>query len=132
MGRKKKVSSTKKEIKSISQLEIAKEIAREFNLTIEQVLKIVDMEQRKTMEYVKKGYKVIKKNYLTLTPISKDARTIHSALTNQDYEVKAKMIVRVSVGEGFKSFINVDRPMKDKLCRFVNSSNDQPQTEKSN
>ena len=132
MGRKKKISSTKKEIKSISQLEIAKEIAREFNLTIDQVLKIVDMEQRKTMEYVKKGYKVIKKNYLTLTPISKDARTIHSALTNKDYEVKAKMIVRVSVGEGFKSFINVDRPMKDKLCRFVNSNNDQSQTEKSN
>ena len=132
MDRKKKVSTSQKDIKSISQLEIAKEIAREMNITIEQVLKIVDLEQRKTMEYVKRGYKVIKKNYLTLTPISKEARTIHSALTNKDYEVKAKITVRVSVGEGFKSFINVDRPMKDKLCRFVNSNNEQFQTEKSN
>lgn len=132
MGRKKKNQTNKDVVKSISQLDIAKEISKEANLSIEQILKIVDMEQRKTMEYVNKGYKVIKKNYLTLTPISKKARTIHSALTNKDYEVKAKTIVKVTVGEGFKSFINVDRPMKDKLCRFVNSNSEQTATEKSN
>ena len=77
-------------------------------------------------------YKVIKKNYLTLTPCKQKARKIHSALTNKDYELKPKTTVKVSVGEGFKSFVNVDKPMKDKLCRFVGSNNSVEETGKSN
>ena len=74
----KKIKKQRKTIKTISQLEIAKEIANELNTTIDFVLKVVDMEQRKTMEYVSKGYKVIKKNYLTLTPCKQKARKIPS------------------------------------------------------
>lgn len=128
----KKIKKQRKTIKTISQLEIAKEIANELNTTIDFVLKVVDMEQRKTMEYVSKGYKVIKKNYLTLTPCKQKARKIHSALTNKDYELKPKTTVKVSVGEGFKSFVNVDKPMKDKLCRFVGSNNSVEEAGKSN
>lgn len=109
--------------KTISQLEIAKEIANEINQSIELVSKIIDMEQRKTMEYCKHGVKVIKKNYLTLTPIFKKGKKIHSALTNKDYEVKDKNIIKITIGEGFKSYINKNKPMKDKLCRFVDNSN---------
>lgn len=122
----------KKSKKTISQLEIAREIATELNQPIELVSKIIDMEQRKTMEYCKRGTKVIKKNYLTLTPIFKEGKKMHSALTNKDYDIKPKNIIKVTVGEGFKSFVNEDKPMKDKLCRFVDNSSKKNKEEKSN
>ena len=50
-----------KTIKSISQKEIAREISVELNMSAEIISRIIDLEQRKTMEYCKKGFKVIKK-----------------------------------------------------------------------
>lgn len=111
-----------KTIKSISQKEIAREISVELNMSAEIISRIIDLEQRKTMEYCKKGFKVIKKNYLTLTPINKPEKTVFSYITNKEYKVIAKTVVKVTVGEGFKSFVNDNLPMKDKLCRFVGKS----------
>ena len=122
----------KKNKKTISQKEIATEIATELNQSVELVSKIIDSEQRKTMAYCKQGIKVIKKNYLTLTPILKEGKTMHSALTNKDYVIEDRINIKVSVGEGFKSFVNKNKQMKDKLCRFVDNSSKKNKEEKSN
>ena len=122
----------KKNKKTISQKEIAREIANEINQSVELVSKIIDSEQRKTMSYCKQGIKVIKKNYLTLTPVLKEGKTMHSALTNKDYVIEDRINIKVSVGEGFKSFVNKNRQMKDKLCRFVDNSSKKNKEEKSN
>ena len=104
---------------SISQLEIAKVIAEKTQQTIELITQIIELEQKLTMESVKKGLKVIKKNYLTLSPTKLKERTIHSKLTNLTYDLPQRQSVKVTVGEGFKSFINQNKPMKEKICRFV-------------
>lgn len=106
--------------KTVSQKEIASEIATELKVSLETVEKIIDLEQRKTMERVKKGFVVVKKNYLTIKPYTKVGKTFHSSLTNKDYEIPTKNIVRVTVGDGFASFVST-KPMKDKLCRFVDN-----------
>ena len=104
---------------SISQLEIAKLIAEEEALPLEVITRIIETEQKFTMMKVKEGFRVVKKNYLTLTPCQKPARTMFSKLTNQSYDIPASTFIRVAVGNGFKSFVNPHKRMKEKICRFV-------------
>ena len=107
---------------SVSQLEIAREIAEQESLPLETITRIIELEQKLTMIYVKKGKRVVKKNYLTIIPTKKPAKKFHSQLTNKDYEIEECMAVRVAVGSGFKSFVNPKKKMKQKICRFVDSS----------
>lgn len=104
---------------SISQLEIAKLIAEEEALPLEVITRIIETEQKFTMMKVKEGFRVVKKNYLTLTPCQKPAKTMFSKLTNQSYDIPASTFIRVAVGNGFKSFVNPHKRMKEKICRFV-------------
>ena len=108
-----------KKSKSISQLEMAKEIAESTGLSLEVITHVIEEEQKLTMLKIKKGYKVCKKNYITLTPVSTKERKIYSPLTQQVYEVPAKNSVRITLGEGFLSVLNKQKPMKDLMCRFV-------------
>ena len=108
---------------SISQIEIAKVIAEQEALPLEVITRIIETEQKLTMSKVKEGLRVVKKNYLTLTPVKTKARQFHSKITNKDYKIAAGISVRVAVGNGFKSFVNPNKRMKEKLCRFVDSQN---------
>ena len=47
-------------------MSIARLIAQKFEFKITDVLTIIEEEKKLTMEYAKMGYKVIKKNYLTI------------------------------------------------------------------
>ena len=58
-------------MKSIDQLTIAKEIAQELSQHAPLVSKVIEAEQKLTMKYVKEGYKIIKKNYVTFTQVKK-------------------------------------------------------------
>ena len=81
---------------------------------------IIEEEQKLTMQYVKMGYKVIKKNYLTIE--SKDVaakKAWVSPLNGKTYDIEPTVRVLVRVGAGFKQYV-ADRKMPDKLCRFVN------------
>lgn len=106
---------------SISQLEIAKLIAEQEALPLEVITRIIETEQKLTMIKVKEGVRVVKKNYLTLTPYQRPAKTMFSKLTNKSYDIPASTLVRVAVGNGFKSFVNPHKRMKEKICRFVDS-----------
>jgi hypothetical protein len=77
------------------------------------------------MEYVKMGYKVIKKNYLTIEGRRFEAKKgWKSPLDGKTYDIPAKTRILVRVGDGFKNFIE-NKKMPEKLCRFVNSSGEE-------
>lgn len=122
MARKKQevAQTPKKEtIKTVDQLTIAKMIASKTGLTIAEVTEVIELEQKLTMNFVKRGRKVIKKNYLTLTPIVVKGRTLKCPINGKDYELETRRGVTVRVGRGFKSYISDTKKMPSKLCRFV-------------
>jgi hypothetical protein len=109
-----------KRIKSVDQLTIAKVVATRMGMAPSQIIEVIEMEQKTTMNYVKRGYRVVKKNYLTITPKAKKSFMISSPLTNQTYMLPEKVSVRVKVGIGFKNYVsNKGAKMPNRLCRFV-------------
>ena len=72
------------------------------------------------MSYVKRGYRVVKKNYLTISSKSKKSYTVNSPLTNKTYVVPDKVSIRIKVVMGFKNYVsNKGAKMPNRLCRFV-------------
>lgn len=53
-------------VRTIDQLTIARLIAQKYDMKLSDVVSIIEEEQKLTMEYARMGYKVIKKNYLTI------------------------------------------------------------------
>jgi phage-related protein len=106
--------------RSIDQLTIAKIVATRMGMNLNQVSEIIETEQKTTMSYVKRGYRVVKKNYLTIFPTIQKAKALTSPLNNKSYLVPEKTSVRVRVGMGFKSYVsNKGAKMPNRLCRFV-------------
>ena len=74
----------------------------------------------------KMGYKVIKKNYLTIEGRKMEGKKAwKSPLTGKIYDIPAKTRILVRVGDGFKRYIE-NKKMPDKLCRFVDSAANVP------
>ena len=106
-------------VRTIDQLSIARIIAQKFELKLSDVVSIIEEEQKLTMEYARMGYKVIKKNYLTIESKRFDGKKDWVCpLDGKKYTIEPKTRVLVRVGVGFKRYIS-DKQMPDKLCRFV-------------
>lgn len=106
--------------KSVDQMTIAKVVATRLGMAPTQVMEVIEMEQKTTMSYVKRGYRVVKKNYLTITPKTKKSLTLVSPLNNKTYLVPEKLGIKVTVGMGFKNYVsNKGAKMPNRLCRFV-------------
>jgi nucleoid DNA-binding protein len=106
--------------KTVSQDEIAREISAKFGVTLELVSDIITEEQKATMRYVANGYRVVKKNFLTLSLRTLPERTFTSPLDKKVYLVSEKKLVRVRVGEGFTDFCNSNiKAKKEPMCKFV-------------
>ena len=116
---KKETAPKPAEVKTIDQMSLARQIAQKFGLRLTDVMSVIEEEQKLTMEYVRMGYKVIKKNYLTIegrkVAGKKDWK---SPLDGKTYTIEPSVRVVVRVGVGFKNFIT-DKKMPEKLCRFV-------------
>ena len=107
--------------RTIDQLSMARMIAQKYSINVSDVTTIIEAEQKLTMEYVKMGYKVIKKNYLTIESKKYEAKkNWRSPLDGKIYDIAARTRVLVRVGEGFKQY-TTDRNMPEKLCRFVSN-----------
>ena len=107
--------------RTIDQLSIARNIADKTGFKISDILAVIEEEQKMTMEYVKMGYKVIKKNYLTIEGRKYGAKMgWKSPLDGKTYDIPAKTRILVRVGDGFKNYIE-NKKMPEKLCRFVDS-----------
>jgi hypothetical protein len=112
-------------VRTIDQMSIARQISEKLGYKISDILAVVEEEQKLTMEYVKMGYKVIKKNYLTIEGRRFEAKKgWKSPLDGKTYDIPAKTRILVRVGDGFKNFIE-NKKMPEKLCRFVNSSGEE-------
>ena len=113
-------------VKTVDQMTFARLIAQKYELTINTVLDIILEEQKLTMRFVNDGYKVIKKNYLTIESKSYEGKKAWvSPLDKKTYEVPDRKRVLIRVGEGFKSYINGTQKKDDKLCRFVATKEDE-------
>ena len=108
---------------SVDQLTVAKVVASRLGIDVNLVMNIIEMEQKTTMSYVRRGYRVTKKNFLTLEPRFKKAYKLESALDNKIYDIPDRQTVSVRVGSGFKSYVANSKNMPEKLCRFVKSDN---------
>lgn len=108
-----------KTIRTIDQMSIARSIAEKFGLKISDVVAVIEEEQKMTMEYAKMGYKVIKKNYLTIEGRKVEGKAGWICpLDGKVYDIPAKTRILVRVGDGFKRYVE-SKKMPDKLCRFV-------------
>lgn len=116
---KKKEPAVQETVRTIDQMSTARQIANKLGLRLTDVMSVIEEEQKMTMEYVKMGFKVVKKNYLTIegkkVAGKKDWK---SPLNGKVYTLEPSVRVVVRVGAGFKNFIT-DKKMPEKLCRFV-------------
>lgn len=110
-----------KQCKSVDQVTIARLVANKTGFTLTEVQEIIELEQKYTMDYIKRDYKVVKKNYLILSPTSVKGRILKNPLDGKEYQLPARRGVSVRVGNGFKSYISENaKKMPNKICRFVN------------
>ena len=117
-----KTPKAKTPVRTIDQLSIARLIAQKYDMKLSDVISIIEEEQKLTMEYARMGYKVIKKNYLTIESKRYEGKENWvSPLDGKKYNLEPKTRVLVRVGVGFKRYIT-DKQMPDKLCRFVGSA----------
>ena len=113
-------------MKTIDQMTVARQIAEKFGFKLSDILAVIEEEQKLTMEYAKMGYKVIKKNYLTIEGRKMEGKKAwKSPLTGKIYDIPTKTRILVRVGDGFKRYIE-NKKMPDKLCRFVDSGASTP------
>lgn len=112
-------------IRTVDQMTIARLISNKTGLTITEIQEIIELEQKFTMDYIKRGRKVVKKNYLTLTPTLIKGKKFVSPLNGVEYELPPRIGVMVKVGAGFKAYIsNNKKKMPEKICRFVDGSDE--------
>ena len=104
---------------SVDQKTVARIVASRLGVDVKTVEEIVEFEQRTTMSYIKRGYRVVKKNYITLIPTIKPQYSFTSGIDGKIYDVPATTRISIRIGEGFKSFVKDNNTMADKLCRFV-------------
>ena len=117
---KSKLNSNKN--KSVDQKTISKEVAQRLGMNVSDVVAVIEQEQKQTMAYVKRGFKVVKKNYLTITSIELKGRKWISPLDGKEYVFPDRKRLYVRIGEGFKNYINGTKKMPEKICRFVGNS----------
>ena len=121
MGKNQAKKIEEKMVRTIDQLSLGRMIAQKFGLKISDVMSVIEEEQKLTMEHVRMGYKVIKKNYLTIESKKFSGKKDWKCpLDGKTYSIEPKNRVLVRVGEGFKQFVG-DKKMPEKLCRFVNN-----------
>ena len=84
------------------------------------LIDVVETEQQLTMSHVKRGFRVVKKNYLTLIPMIREPYTLISKLDKKEYKLDKRVRVKIKVGQGFKSYV-ADKG-KSMPIRFVASS----------
>lgn len=128
MATKKTTKTTKPaERKSIDQMTVARTISQKFHLKLSEVVAIIEEEQKLTMEYVRNGFRVIKKNYLTLEGKKCEGKkNWKSPLNGKVYNLAPTTRVYVRIGDGFKRYIDGNKKMPNKMCRFVSEADVPP------
>ena len=109
-----------RDTKTINQLTIARRIASEMSgITLSDIQHIIQREQELTIDAVRNGFKVVKKNYLTIYPVEVRQRMVYSPLTGEQYDIPKHNSVAIRVGESFKATI-ASKQIPTKTCHILN------------
>jgi len=109
-----------KDINYIDQSKMARLIAEKLSLSPALVTEVIELEQKLTMEHVRDGYRVTKKNYISFTPIKRPGFKVKSGITGETYDVPERIAIRTRLGQGFKVYVaDTAHKMPEKICRFV-------------
>jgi nucleoid DNA-binding protein len=109
-----------KDINYIDQSKMARLIAEKLSLSPALVTEVIELEQKLTMEHVRDGYRVTKKNYISFTPIKRPGFKVKSGITGKTYDVPERIAIRTRLGQGFKVYVaDTAHKMPEKICRFV-------------
>ncbi|MFI3166800.1 MAG: HU family DNA-binding protein [Bacillota bacterium] len=106
-------------VKSVEQMVFARIIAQKLGMRIADVVQVIEEEQKLTMNYVRQGYKVVKKNYLTIDAKNVKGKDWFCPLNGVTYKLPERMQVYVRVGNGFKDYVSGKKTLPEKMCRFV-------------
>ncbi|GEM_PF-3339335 len=90
----------------IDQLSIAKQIAKRLGISLTTVIGVIEMDQRMTIGYCKRGYRVHKNNFASFIPSKVQARQFKSPLFNETYEVPEKISVSVRLSKKFRDYVS--------------------------
>lgn len=111
-----------KKVKSIDQQTMARQVATRLNMPLTTVMEVIELEQKLTMQHVKSGYKVVKKNYITFSPKRKPGYKMISKLNGKEYNVPDRTIIKARLGQGFRAYVSQKKKsMPEKICRFVDN-----------
>lgn len=94
--------------KVVNQKILAEEITDQLKgkLSLADVVRVLTMEQAVTIEYLKKGYRVCKRDFLTLEPRYQEGqKEWTSPLDQKTYTIPAKLKVCARVGRGLKGLL---------------------------
>jgi nucleoid DNA-binding protein len=106
-SKKKEEQEKETKLQTVSHLEVAREIAKKLRWpTINDILEIINAEQEVTINFLKKGKRVIKRNYLILTPRELPGKELHSPLSGKTHVVPPKKTVSVRLGKKLKDSLN--------------------------
>ena len=109
-----------KDINYIDQSKMARLIAEKLSLSPALVTEVIELEQKLTMEHVRDGYRVTKKNYISFTPVKRPGFKVKSGITGETYDVPERIAIRTRLGQGFKVYVaDTAHKMPEKICRFV-------------
>lgn len=93
------------ETRTIDQKSLAKVVAARMGREPEEILAIIEEEQRMTMSYVRRGYRVEKRGYLTLEPKIFPAYTFISGLDGKPRHVETRKRLSIRLGQHFKDYL---------------------------
>ncbi len=99
----------------IDQKALAKIVAARMGREPAEVLEIMEEEQRMTMSYVRRGYRVEKRGYLTLEQKTIPAYTFISGLDGKPRQVEARKKISVRIGEHFAHYVKAEKKSKNPL-----------------
>jgi hypothetical protein len=106
----------------MDQMTMARTISETLNVPLAMIIEIIELEQKLTMQYVRDGYKVTKKNYITFTPVKKKGFVLESKITGKSHKIPDRNSIRVTLGQGFKVYVSGQKDkMPEKICRFVDT-----------
>ncbi len=89
---------SKKSRRTVNQTKIIEVVSKELSIPEELVSKVIYAEQQTTLLYLRNNYKVIKRGYMTLTPIVKSEYELTSHFDKQTYHIPSQPLVRVRLG----------------------------------
>ncbi len=89
-------------MKSIDQLTITQEISKSTGLLLKDVEEVIKLEQQLNIKYLKKGYKVMKNDYLIFEPKVVNQKEWVSPLDGKTHLIAKHVAVSIRLGKAFK------------------------------